>query len=214
MAIFQLLLGYSPLLAVAGSFAATVAAIWGVRSVRRTRIDLANRAEGEKQSNQQFQKELSEINRRGEIILQQVKERASKKTEGLIEIAQIAGETCYYLERYLTPYTRYKASEREEFLSMSEAHFERLMNAWWRHAVFVFPKPKIGEAIGIIMGQINTIRGLSYQGKGKDKYSQAIHFEQIDAFRAKVGPAFERIRKEVDEELGHGAVQPIAAVNT
>jgi len=144
--------------------------------------------------NREHQRRLADLNHLLSIAAKQAQERYSLRAKALVEACRLAGEVCYYLERFLTPYTIHQSMPNAELLQRAEASFEALMRFRWENSLFLWENDKVAVALGEMMGAINSIRNTTPQN-GTFSVQQAQHF--LDSAK----PALRVIRQEFSEEL-------------
>lgn len=151
----------------------------------------ANRNE---QLNRESEARLAELNHVLTIASQQAKERYSLRANALVEASRLAGETCYYLERYLVSYTVHQPATREHLIQRAEQSFEELMKFRWEQSLFLWHNDAVAKALSDMMGGINAIRATEPEAAA---FSQ----EQAERFLETVTPALAVIRDEFTQEL-------------
>ncbi len=144
--------------------------------------------------NREHQKHISELNHVFKIASIQAQERFSLRAKALIEASRLAGETCYYLERFLTPYTTYQPMSRSALIEKAEESFELLLKFRWENNIFLWENDAASRAFGEIMGAINRIKNKE-PGDGSFSEEQALDFMGV------VQPAMKTIRDEYKKEL-------------
>lgn len=144
--------------------------------------------------NREHQRQVSELNHVFKIAAMQAQERFSMRAKALIEASRLAGETCYYLERFLTAYTTYQPMPRSALIEKAEESFELLLKFRWENNLFLWENDAASKAFGEIMGAINRIKNKE-PSDGSFSEAQALDFMEI------VQPAMKKIRDEYKKEL-------------
>ncbi|WP_372982391.1 hypothetical protein [Marinobacter sediminum] len=171
-------------------FATIVAAViawWANIRVRR-------QADINEELNREHGKKIAELNHVFEVASMQAQERFSMRAKALLEASRLAGETCYYLERFLTPYTTYEPMPREKLIGKAEECFESLLKFRWENHLFLWDNDKASVALGKIMGAINSI-------KNKEPEDGSFSQDQARDFLEVAQPALKVIREEYQCEL-------------
>lgn len=166
---------------------AAMIAWWASIKVRR-------QADINEDLNREHGKKIAELNHVFEIASMQAQERFSMRAKALLEASRLAGETCYYLERFLTPYTTYEPMPREKLIEMAEERFESLLKFRWENHLFLWDNDNASIALGKIMGAINSI-------KNKEPEDGSFSEDQVNDFLRVAQPALKVIREEYQREL-------------
>jgi len=166
---------------------AALIACWANIKVRR-------QADINQELNREHGKKIVELNHVFEVASMQAQERFSMRAKALLEASRLAGETCYYLERFLTPYTTYEPMPKEKLIEMAEERFESLLKFRWENHLFLWDNDKASGAFGEIMGAINSIKN---KEPDDDSFSQ----DQARDFLEVAQPALKVIREEYKREL-------------
>ncbi|EPO6695903.1 hypothetical protein ACUDUE_001169 [Pseudomonas aeruginosa] len=144
--------------------------------------------------NREHQEQISELNHVFKITAMQSQERFSLRAKALIEASRLAGETCYYLERFLTSYTTYQPMPRSALIEKAEESFELLIKFRWENNLFLWSNDAASRAFGEIMDAINSI-------KNKEPSDGSFSEGQVLDFMGIVQPAMKTIRDEYKKEL-------------
>lgn len=169
------------------TLAAAVVACWANLKVRQ-------QANINQALNREHGKKIAELNHVFEIASMQAQERFSMRAKALLEASRLAGETCYYLERFLTPYTAYEPMPRKQLIEKAEACFEALLKFRWENHLFLWDNDNASMALGEIMGAINSMKSKT-PAEGRLSEEQAREFLTISQ------PALKAIREEYQHEL-------------
>lgn len=178
------------LIKIAPPFATIVAAVIAARAAFQVR----NQVERGEALNREYQQRLAELNHLLSVAAKQAQERYSLRAKALVEACRLAGEVCYYLERFLTPYTVHTPMPREDLINKAEAAFEALMKFRWENSLFLWHNGKVAKALSEMMGAVNAIRNTEPKD-GSFSEQQASHFLNT------VTPALHVIREEFLMEL-------------
>lgn len=182
---------------VAAIIAATIAAYASFR-VRR-HADRSDQISREmqlriEQYRLETQTQIVQMNHSLALVYNQAQERFSLRAKALVEAARLAGETCYYVERFLTPYTVYEPASKEKLIESAEQSFEALIKFRWENYLFLGQNNRFSDALGDMMAGINAIRNMESE-------NEAFSQQQAQKFLATVRPALAAIRDEFAVEL-------------
>lgn len=157
-------------------------------------IKVRKQADINQELNREHAKKIAELNHVFEIASMQAQERFSLRAKALVEAARLAGEACYYLERFLTGYTTHEPMPRERLIEKAEECFEALLKFRWENHLFLWDNDNASVAFGEIMSAIN---GIKNQEPEDGSFSEA----QASDFLEVAQPALKVIREEYQSEL-------------
>lgn len=179
--VWDIVLGVSlPIATVVAAFIALLA-----------NIKVRKQADINEELNRKHAEKIAELNRVFEIASMQAQERFSLRARALVESARLVGETCYYLERFLTPYTSYEPMPKEKLIEKAEECFESLLKFHWENHLFLYNNNEAITAISNLMGAINGIKN----SQPEDAKSR------VELFLSGAKSALGTIRDEYQREL-------------